>query len=368
MEEEIRYLLALSMVPSVGSITARKLIAYSGSAREVFGLKKETLLHIPGIGKILASRTGTPGLLEMADKEIEFCLKSNIHLLNFNQKDYPARLKQCEDAPLILFYKGENVFNSIKVLSFVGTRRATTYGTDLCNSVIGDIASAHAETVIVSGLAYGIDYNAHAAALKYGLKTVAVLGHGLHTLYPYAHKNIAGKIMENGCLCSDFCSNMEPERNNFIKRNRIIAGLSDATIVVESGLKGGALITADIAASYNRDVFTFPGRSGDEMSAGCNQLIKNNKAALIETCRDIEYFLSWEPLGKKGIARQKLLFQELNKEEELIIKTIKEYEKISMNDLSILADIPLGKISGILLNLEFEGLITPGPGNVYRCC
>ncbi len=368
MELENRFLLALSMIPSIGAITARKLIAYSGSAEAVFRQKREKLMSIPGIGKILSSRAGSPGLLELADRELDFCNKNAVHLLNFEQKDYPLRLKQCEDAPLILFYKGENCFNSTKTLSFVGTRRATRYGTDLCQSIIRDIAAVYPETVIISGLAYGIDYNSHVAALKNGLRTIAVLGHGLHTLYPYEHKNLAMKIMDQGCLCTDFCSNMEPERNNFIKRNRIIAGLADATIVVESGLKGGALITADIASSYNRDVFAIPGRSGDEFSAGCNQLIKNNKAALIEHCSDIEYFLSWDSKGKKGSGRQKLLFKELNREEESIIQTIKEFEKISLNELSIVTGISLANISGILLHLEFEGWIAPGPGNFYRCC
>jgi DNA processing protein len=364
--EELRYLLALSMIQFVGSITARKLIAYAGSAEAVFKLGKEKLQMIPGIGEILSSRTGTPGLLEKADKEIEFCRKNNIIIVSFYNKEYPARLKQCVDAPLILFYRGSDCFNALKVLSFVGTRRATNYGTDQCNKLIREIAVSHPDTLIISGLAYGIDFNSHVAALKNGLKTVAVLGHGLHTIYPYAHKNLAVKIIENGCICSDFSSDMEPERNNFIKRNRIIAGLSDATIVVESANKGGALITADIAASYNRDVFAVPGRTGDEMSGGCNQLIKSNKAGLIEDYRDIEYFMGWDSGNRKGLARQKLLFTELSKEEELIVSELKKEEKISMNDLSIISGISLGKMSNILLNLEFEGIISVLPGNYYR--
>jgi len=220
--------------------------------------------------------------------------------------------------------------------------------------------------VIVSGLAYGIDYQSHLAALKNNLKTIAVLGHGLHTIYPGQHKNLAIRILESGCLCTDFFSDMNPERNNFIKRNRIIAGLSDATLVIESGLKGGALITADIAGSYNRDVFAFPGRAGDEKSMGCNALIKHNKAALIEGLNDLEFFMGWERGNKSPSPRQKILFVELSKEEEKIIDALRKEDKISLDSLSLKLDWPVSKLSSLLLNLEFEGIIRTYPGNYYK--
>ncbi len=368
MEEDLRYLLALSMIRAVGSITARKLIAYTGSAEAVFREKRENLRKIPGIGQLLAGRTANPELLHRADSEIEYCLKRNIKLLSFHNKDFPFRLKHCEDAPLIIFYKGLNVFNADKIISIVGTRNATNYGKDRVYSIVKNLSANFPELIIVSGLAYGIDYHSHVAALKYGLKTIAVLGHGLHTIYPSQHQNLAVRIIENGNLCTDFASDMDPERNNFIKRNRIIAGLCDACIVAESGNSGGALITADIAASYNHDVFAIPGRVGDERSEGCNNLIKTNKAALVENERDIEYFLGWESGKKDPGPRQKLLFAEFSEEEEKVIQILKEKIKISLDDLSYQLKWPVGKVSSIIINLEFEGVVRVLPGNFYILC
>ncbi len=366
MDEEIKYLLALTMIPSIGSITARKLIIHSGSASAVFREKKQTLIKIPGIGDILAERALSGDLLEKAENEIAFCERNEIRIMDFYSEKYPTRLKNCPDAPLILFYRGQHCFDSMKMVSVVGTRRASSYGTEICETLVKDISHAHRNAVIVSGLAYGIDYQAHLAALKNNLKTIAVLGHGLHTLYPSQHKHLALKIMDNGCLCTDFCSDMEPERNNFIKRNRIIAGLSDATIVVESGLKGGALITADIASSYNRDVFAFPGRAGDEKSMGCNALIKFHKAGMIEGLKDLEYFLGWQRGTNDPAPRQKLLFTDLSEQEEMVVKVLREEDKISLDSLSLKLKWPVSKVSAILLNLEFEGIIRTYPGNYYR--
>ncbi len=366
MEEEMKYLLALTMIPSIGSITARKLIIHTGSASAVFKEKMQVLTKIPGIGNTLAERAVSGDLVQKAENELVFCKKNGIKILDFYSDDYPTRLKNCPDAPLILFYRGENYFDSMKIVSIVGTRRASSYGVEICETLIKDISQAYVNAVIVSGLAYGIDYQAHLAALKNNLKTIAVLGHGLHTIYPSQHKNLAFKIMENGCLCTDFSSDMNPERNNFIKRNRIIAGLSDATIVVESGMKGGALITADIANSYNRDVFAFPGRAGDEKSMGCNALIKFNKAGMIEDLKDLEYFLGWERGTDNPAPRQKLLFTELSEQEERVVEALKEEDKISLDSLSLKLKWPVSKVSTILLNLEFEGIIRNYPGNYYR--
>lgn len=366
MEDQLKYLIALSLIQSVGSITARKLIAYTGSAEAVFKEKKSTLIKIPGIGKVLAERTSSPELLDKAEKEIDYCIKNDINIMSFYNKLYPARLKSCEDAPLVFFYKGENVLSNLKLISMVGTRKATPYGLELIDKFIVELSQKYPDAVIVSGLAYGIDYQSHKAALKYGLKTVAVLAHGLHTVYPWEHKNIALKIRDNGCLLSDFTSGMNPERNNFIKRNRIIAGLSDATIVVESGIKGGSLITADIAGSYNRDVFAFPGRVKDDLSAGCNQLIKNHKAGMIENCSDLEYFMSWNAGSSNRADLQRNLFVELTEEEEKIIGYLKNNEKCSLDFLSFNLEIPLNKLSAMMLNLEFEGLVHVLPGNFYK--
>lgn len=366
MENSLQYLIALSMIPSIGSLTARKLIAYLGSAEAVFKEKSSALRKIPGIGEILSERAKSGGNLERAAMEIEYCGKRGIRILSSFDDDYPVRLKQCVDSPLVIFLKGENVTNACKIISIVGTRRATQEGIQNINVLLSDIADHYPDLIVVSGLAYGIDYNAHLSAIKNRLKTIAVLGHGLHTIYPAENKNLAFKIIDNGCLLSDFASNMNPERNNFIKRNRIIAGLADATIVVESGPKGGALITADIANSYNRDVFAYPGRLSDEYSTGCNRLIKNNKAALIESMNDLEYLLNWNRVENTASPMQRLLFVSLSEDEERLIKALKEEGSLSRDSLALILGLPVSKISAMLLKLEFESIISVLPGNHYK--
>ncbi len=366
MESSLKYLIALSMVPSIGAVTARKLISYLGSAEAVFGERKELLMKIPGIGEVLSGRAISGAYVNRAEKELEYCERHDLKVIDFNSSLFPIRLKQCSDSPLVLYCKGTAEFNSGKVLSIVGTRRASREGIKNTDHLIREISQYYPQTIITSGLAYGIDYNAHLSALKANLKTIAVLGHGLHTLYPSQHKNLASRIESQGCLLTEFTSDMNPERNNFIKRNRLIAGLADATIVIESGYKGGALITADIASSYHRDVFTYPGRISDEYSKGCNRLIKENKAALIEGLEDLEFFMNWQRNGEKSAPRQKLLFVELTEEEEKVLNLIKKHETIGIDSISIELDIPVHKLSSILLNLEFEGVITVLPGNMYR--
>ncbi len=364
--EELRYLIALTMIPAVGSITARKLIAYTGSAKAVFSEKKSNLLKIPGIGNILAEAVNPSQVLLRADKELLFMERNQVCALTIFEKEYPERLKQCPDAPIVIYFKGRKVFNTSKVLSIVGTRNATEYGVEQCRKLIRDLSENNQQVLIVSGLAYGIDVQAHMAALHCGQETVAVLAHGLHTIYPYAHKNLAVRIAESGALLTDFCTGDNPERNNFLKRNRIIAGLSDATLVVESGKKGGALITADLAISYNRDVFALPGRVNDAMSEGCNMLIRENKAALVEGCKDIEYFLGWDRKEKSLLPRQSRLFLELNDEEQKIVDQLEKEDRLSPDILSLRTGMPVSKISAVLLNMEFKALVSVLPGNYYH--
>jgi DNA processing protein len=364
--EDLRYLIALTLIPAIGSITARKLIAYTGSAKAVFSEKKSNLQKIPGIGSILAGSVKPDQVLGKADKELLFMQRNQVSSLTIFEKDYPERLKQCTDAPLILYFKGKNVFNSAKVLSIVGTRNATEYGIEQCRKIIRDLSENNHHILIISGLAYGIDVQAHMAALQYGQDTVAVLAHGLHTLYPYAHKNLAGRLTESGALLTDFSTEDNPERNNFLKRNRIIAGLADATLVIESGKKGGALITADLAASYNRDVFAIPGRVNDTMSEGCNMLIRENKAALVEGFSDIEYFLGWDRKESSIQPRQTRLFVELTDEEQKIVEELKKEERLSPDILSLRTGMPVSKISALLLTMEFKTLVSILPGNYYR--
>ena len=355
------------MIPKVGSINAKKLIAYCGGVEAVFKQTKKALLKIPGIGESVASEVINNKVIDKAEREIEFITKYSIKPYFFLDPEYPERLRQCEDGPIMLFVKSKQDvnFNQEKYLSIVGTRKATDYGKEVCNNLIEGLALKGYKPVIVSGLAYGIDISAHRAALKNNLQTVAVLGHGLDTIYPSLHRNTAKEIIEFGALVTDFTTGTKFDRNNFIKRNRIIAGLCDATIVVESGDQGGALITADLANSYNREVLAVPGNVGAKYSQGCNQLIKTNKAALIESADDIEYIMGWEPANSVSAPKQITLFSNLSEDENRIIEILKEVEQESIDLLSIKLKIPVAKISSMLLNLEFAGVVKSKPGKVY---
>jgi len=363
--ETLQYQIALTLIPKIGAITARKLIEYIGSPEGVFMEKTSTLRNIPGVGEYLASRVSVKNYLNEAGAEINQMEKRGISAVYYQDEAYPWRLKNCADAPILLFYRGTPEFNGAKYLSVVGTRNATGYGREMCEGIISGLAGRHPELLIISGLAYGIDVMAHRFALKYGLDTFAVLAHGLHTLYPSTHADVAGRIMKQGALLSDFPTTVKPERNNFLRRNRIIAGLSEATLVVESGPKGGALITAELAASYSREVFAVPGRVGDTYSSGCNRLIQNNIAALVENGTDIEKLLGWEPeVGQP--APQVTIETPLTEDERLILQAITEEPGLGQEILSIRTGIPLHKLPGILLQMELRNWITIMPGNLYR--
>jgi DNA processing protein len=363
----LKYKIGIEMIPKIGSINAKKLIAYCGGVEAVFKQSKKALLKIPGIGDCLATEISNQKVLSIAEKEIEFIEKFNIKPLFYLDDEYPERLRQCEDSPIVLFVKGKSTisFNQEKYISIVGTRKATDYGKKVCEELISGLVDKGYSPVIVSGLAYGIDITAHKAALKHNLLTLAVLGHGLDIIYPISHRNTAKEIFETGALLTDFPSKTKFDRNNFIKRNRIIAGLSDATIVVESGAEGGALITADLANSYNREVFAVPGMVGAKYSEGCNQLIKSNKAALVETANDIEYFLGWEPKNIRKQPKQIVLFSEFTEDEKKIVEFLRGVDQESIDIISIKIQIPVSKISSLLLNLEFAGVVKCKPGKVY---
>ena len=366
MENDLLYKIALSLIPGIGCVTAKTLIAYTGSAESVFSEKEKALREIPGIGTILAKNIKTANVLPRADIEIEFLSKNKIYALFYLDENYPQRLHSCPDAPIILFVKGKPDLNHRKILSIVGTRHATEYGRQTVDYFISGLAERGYPVLIVSGLAYGIDIHAHKAALKAGLPTTGVLGHGLDMVYPSVHTSIAKEMEEQGGgLISDFLSNSLIDRKNFLKRNRIIAGLSDATIVVESAKKGGALVTAEIASSYNRDVFAFPGRRGDIYSEGCNFLIKSNKAALIETVGDLEYAMDWSSESKPD-AIQPRLFDDLAPDEKIIVDLLKSEGETAIDLICMKSGIPMNKVSPTLLNLEFAGIIKGLPGKVYK--
>lgn len=365
ISEDLLYKIAISLIPGIGSVTARNLIAYVGSVEGVFREKEKSLMKIPGIGEINAQRVANQNVMDQAKLEVEFILKNQIRPYFYLDDDYPTRLKGCTDAPIILYYKGNADLNESRIISIVGTRNATNYGKEVCDELIRNFAEKNYQILVVSGLAYGIDVQAHKSCLKYNVPTVGVLAHGLDTVYPSLHASIATKMLENGGLLSDFPSETKIDRQNFLRRNRIIAGLADATIIVESAEKGGALVTADIANSYNRDVFAFPGRSTDVYSRGCNKLIKLNEAVLIESQADIEKAMNWDIKTNHGKAVQTSLFVELTSEEQKLVDLLKGGDRF-IDEMTIETQLPMNKVSALLLGLEFKGMVASLPGKMYR--
>ena len=362
--DDLIYKIAITQIPLVGDVMAKKLIAYCGGVEAVFKEKKNKLMTINGVGEALANAISKQNVLQRAEEEIKFIEKYKIQTYFYLDSDYPTRLKQCNDSPVMLYHKGNTELNNEKIIGIVGTRNASEYGKNITEKLIEEIA--YHKPLIVSGLAYGIDICAHKAALKNDLQTTAVLAHGLDRVYPQLHKPIAEQIIKNGGLLTDYLSKTNPDRENFPSRNRIVAGMCDAIIVIEAGVKGGALITAEIANNYNRDVFAVPGRLGDEFSAGCNRLIKINKAALIESAADIEYLLGWKIEKTKSKKQQKQLFVELSADEEIVTKILQEKGNQSIDDICIQSNFSMGKISAILLSLEFSGIVKSLPGKVYE--
>ncbi len=362
--DDLIYKIALTLIPGVGSVNGKSLVAYCGGVKAVFMEKKRTLLKIPGIGEQTVSAISNHNVFERAEEEIGFIEKNQISPLFYLDRDYPGRLKHCHDSPLLLYYKGCADLNAPKVVAIVGTRSATEYGRDMCRKLVEGLVSHKA--LVVSGLAYGIDTWSHKAALDNKLETVGVLGHGLDRIYPYANRSLAEKMLGSGGLLCEYVSNTKPDRENFPMRNRIIAGMSDAVVVVEAGESGGALITADIANSYNRDVFAVPGRIGDPHSAGCNKLIKINKAALIQSAADISYLLGWDETKNQKKPVQTQLFVNLTPDEELIVATLREKGDLEIDTLLSETGLLPTKAAAILLNMEFEGIIRCLPGKVYR--
>ncbi len=361
----LKHKIALGLIPRIGDISARKLVSHFGGVEPIFHEPYRNLVKIPGIGESLARSISERSYLAKAEMEAEYVTKNKIKTFFYLDNDYPYRLRQCDDSPVVFFFNGMCDLNAPKILSVIGTRNATGRGKEICERIVADLAIRHPDLIIVSGLAYGIDIISHRAALANDLRTIGVLGHGLKTIYPSLHTATARTMIDQGGLLTDFVSDALPERNNFIKRNRIIAGLSDASLVVESGISGGALITADIAGSYNRDVFAVPGRPDDQWSAGCNNLIKRNKAALIECSDDIEYLLNWKP--EKIIPPvQKVLFSDLNDSERQICELLHIKGQMTIDTICRTLDIPVYKLSSMLLNMEFDGILKCLPGNIYR--
>ena len=367
-DNNLKYKIGITLIKGIGSNLAKNLIAYVGSVEGVFQEKQSVLSKIPGIGEILSREIVAQNVLARAEEEIEFIVKNKIQTYYYTDRDYPFRLKECADSPIMIFCKGNCNLNNGKFVGIVGTRNATETGKENCKKIIYDLANIQPNSIIVSGLAYGVDICAHKAALDVGLPTIGVVAHGLDRIYPAAHRSTAVKMMPNGALLTEYLSQTNPDAPNFVQRNRIIAGLCDALIVVESAARGGALITAEIANDYNRDVFAFPGRVNDVWSAGCNALIKTNKASLIESADDLCRFMNWEKQGSTGSETiQTTLFLDLSDEEQEVVSTLRQNsEGIQMNELAILLGKPSSRISSMLLEMEFKGVVKCLPGSVYR--
>lgn len=360
---DLQYVLALQHVPGLGDANAKKLIRHTGSARAVFKEKKSNLLKIDGIGNVKLQGLNESEHLRAAENELEFVQKNRIKILYFQDSDYPMRLKHCLDGPILLFQKGKVEFENKRLLSIVGTRRATNHGLAFCEDLIEQIAPL--DPVIVSGFAYGIDIAAQRAALKHELQTVGCLAHGLNQMYPPAHKKYVPAIEESGGFLTDFWSTDNFDRNNFLKRNRIIAGLSEATVVIESAEKGGSLVTADIANSYNREVFAVPGRPSDSQSSGCNMLIKMQQAHVLTNATDLIYMLNWK-LEEKLRPVQKQLFVELEEDERMLYGFLKENGKEQLDLIALSCSIPTFKAATLLLNMELKGVVRPLPGKLFE--
>lgn len=360
------YQIALTMIYGVGYVHSRQLLEHFGTAEAVFAEKERLLERIPGIGSKTAAEIKNPQVLSRAERELTFMEKNNIRGLFITDEDYPVRLRECADAPLLLYAKGNIDLNRKRVISIVGTRNATPYGREQTELLIAELSKAFPDTLIISGLAFGIDICAHRAALKNQLSTIAVLAHGLDRIYPGVHRGTAIEMLQQGGLLTDFPSETNPDRPNFVKRNRIVAGLSDATIVIESAEKGGSLITADMAFSYSRDVFSFPGRANDTQSRGCNKLIRLNKAGLITCAADLIAAMGWEETKSEAI-QTSLSFAE-EPDNNPITSLIKQHKNIHINDLAIKLEMTISELSVLLFELEMEGKIKALPGGRYSGC
>lgn len=367
MNSSLLYQIALTLIPGVGPVNARKLITHVGSAEALFKEKRSNLLKIHGIGELtIDAIINNQEYFKRAEEELIFIEKNKIKTYFIEDDGYPYRLKQCADSPILLYSRGNFDLDAKHIISIVGTRKSTDYGREMCRTIIEGLIELG--VVIISGLAYGIDTLAHKFALEASLTTIGVLGHGLDIIYPPTNRALAHRMVENGGLISEFMSNTKPDRENFPMRNRIIAGLSDATIVIEAGSKGGALITADIANSYNRDVFAVPGRVSDNYSEGCNTLIKTNRAALVQKADDIMYIMGWEMNESRKMPMQKSLFVDLEPDQEAIVNILKDYGESSIDRICLLSELTTSKVAFNLLNLECEGLVKSLPGRIYKLC
>lgn len=364
-ETELRYAMALTLIPGISRATLCEMLRQAGSAVEAYNRFK-TVQEDEELSPRLAEQVGLmPQYLDRAGRELEFAESKDIRILTLADADYPSRLRECPDAPTVLYYKGNADLNARHVISMVGTRHCTEYGRDMCRTFLRDLAALCPDVLVISGLAYGIDVHAHQEALNNRLPTIGVLAHGLDMLYPASHKRIANEMVSQGGLLTEFMSGSNSDRFHFVQRNRIVAGMSDATIVVESKEQGGSLITAELAEMYYRDVFACPGRVTDMASKGCNNLIQSNRASLLQDARQFVEAMGWETASAPG-AIQRELFVELSPQEERVVEALSDYEPHGINTLVVQCNIPIQQMLEILLGLEMKGVVKAMVGSQYR--
>ncbi len=364
MNNELLYQVALTQVPHIGDVHAKLLISVFKEPEAVFKAPRRQLEGIEGIGTIRANCIKAFKDFRRCEEEIAFIQKFNIRPLFITSDDYPQRLLNCYDSPPLLYYRGNANLNTSRILSIVGTRNNTEYGRWVCEKMIEDLRDQH--VLIVSGLAFGIDSIAHKATLKNNLSTVAVLAHGLDRIYPPQHKSLAKQLVEQGGLLTDFKSGTNPDKQNFPRRNRITAGICDALLVIESGKKGGSLITAELANSYNKDVFAIPGKISDIKSDGCNYLVKNNKANLVTCAADLLECMNWNTTTALPAKKQRELFIELTVAENKLITILQEAGQCPVDMLYLKSGLSSSAAAAALLNLEMNGIIQSLPGKMYK--
>ncbi len=363
MERTALFQIAVTLIPGIGDISGKRFVAYCGGAEAVFKETRKSLEKIAGIREVTIDALCHPQeILRRAEREMEFIERNGVRALFYQDKDYPRRLLQCDDSPMMLYYKGNVNLNAARVVAIVGTRNVTDYGKERCNQLVNDLVDE--QVLIVSGLAYGVDTVAHRASVKAGIPTVGVLGNGMQQIYPAANKRLASEMLSNGGLLTECMSGTQPDRENFPRRNRIIAGMADAVIVIESALKGGSLITADLANSYSRDVLAYPGRVTDHYSQGCNYLIRTSRAHLMEGIADLRYVMRWERPHPEE--RQTSLFREFTEEEQQVMDCFEGQSVVTLDDLIVKTGLHTTTLASLLLNLEFDGIVRALPGKRYQ--
>ncbi len=364
-DSELRYKIGITQIPGIGPVNGKILMAYCGSAQNVLTATKKELMAIPNIGESTtkAILEHSAAALLRADREIDFIDKNNIQVLFYADKNYPSRLKQYNDCPFLLYFKGNVSLDHVRTVGIVGTRKITPYGEMMCEEIVTDLQKYDVQ--IISGLAYGVDVTAHKRCVDLGIPTIGIMGNGLGRVYPHAHKRTAERMIENGGLLTEHLQDIGPEREHFPMRNRLIAALSDALVVVETADSGGSIITAELANAYNKDVFAVPGRLNDPFSKGCNKLIKTNKAALIESAADISYIMRWDEIDTTKRDVQAQLFVELSDDEQLIVDTLRGNADLQIDVITAKTGFSPSQTASLLLTLEFQGLVKSIPGKRY---